>query len=162
MVKLAVGNRVQGKSTGTLGKEGVVLSIDNSKRQPWYSVHWGDGSVQAVSARSIQLLQPLNSDSDAATRNQPTASLEAMTDLLLAGAGSGLGPGDWSSSESNSSSEEEDEEDGVVTTSTMVSGISNDGKVLAPYRICEFCSDLLVDPATLQRKRKAFFVGHRR
>ncbi|GMF20846.1 unnamed protein product [Phytophthora fragariaefolia] len=163
MVKLAVGNRVQGKSKSTLGKEGVVLSIDNSKRQPWYSVLWGDGSVQAVSARAIQLLQPLNSDSDAATWNQPTASLESMTALLLAGAGSGLGPGDWSSSESESSSEEEDEEDSVDVTSTMVSGISNDGKVLAHNRIWEFCSDLLVDPAALQRKRKTFFfAGHRR
>ncbi|GMF59479.1 unnamed protein product [Phytophthora fragariaefolia] len=80
-----------------------------------------------------------------------------MTALLLAGAGSGLGPGDWSSSESESSSEEEDEEDSVDVTSTMVSGISNDGKVLAHNHIWEFCSDLLVDPATLQRERKTFF-----
>ena len=40
---------------------------------------------------------------------------------------------------------------------TIISGISNDGKILAHGRIWEFCSNLLVDPATLQRKRKTFF-----
>ncbi|POM59331.1 hypothetical protein PHPALM_31954 [Phytophthora palmivora] len=146
MTKLAIGFRVKGKSKGTLHKVGVVLAVDNTKRQPWYSVQWDNGMLFEPNSDSLALVDP-NLESQ---RSQTTS--------MLAGTFISNTLSESPSSEEEDSLEEgEDEEQSTELVSSMITGISDDGKILAHNRKCESCSDVFVDPTTLQRKRKTFF-----
>ncbi|EGZ13034.1 hypothetical protein PHYSODRAFT_302814 [Phytophthora sojae] len=146
MTKHAVGTWVEGKTKATADLQGVILAIDTSK------VSLGTMSKGIAERSQLSLPQ--------ASHHHP----ESMTELLLSAAGADGIDVSPSSSESEASDEEQEAEedelaDGNTGSVAVVSGISDDGKVLAHNRSWEFCSSVLVDPAALLRKRTTSFAG---
>ncbi|POM59130.1 Hypothetical protein PHPALM_36131 [Phytophthora palmivora] len=111
---------------------------------------------ELLRVRSLLLFEP-NSDSLALV-DPILGSQRSQTTSMLAGAFTSNTLSESPSSEEEDSLEEgEDEEQSTELVLSMITGISDDGKILAHNRKWESCSDVFVDPATLQRKRKTFF-----
>jgi hypothetical protein len=149
MAKLAVGNRVIGKSQKLRGQTGTILQVYKDKRQHSYDVRWDSGVVERVAARGIQ---PENlPTSSSGGEMVPTATTnESFVTMLtrLESESSSSFDGDSSSS---------DEEDVISNVSTPVNeNLDPEDDFRVHGREWAVCDGVNVDPVMHPPRKTSF------